>query len=130
MTKIQVRLRPCCSCWHEVDGLVQGDCWVELIHLIVSDICFATSTVSDKSLHFRGIGSDFRKLVRFLKRQKLFQNNCKISRGLGSISFSSKIFADLSEDNVLAIQPLGLGGAEEELGPVGVGPRVGHRQHT
>ena len=37
---------------------------------------------------------------------------------------------NLSEDYVFAIQPLGLGGAEEELGPVGVGPGVGHREHT
>jgi len=33
---------------------------------------------------------------------------------------------DLSKDNVLPIQPLRLGGAEEELAPVGVGASVGH----
>ena len=31
---------------------------------------------------------------------------------------------------MLAIQPLGLGGAEEELRPVGVGSSVGHGQDT
>ena len=32
----------------------------------------------------------------------------------------------LSEDHVLAIQPLGLGGTQEKLGTVGVGSGVGH----
>ena len=36
----------------------------------------------------------------------------------------------LAEDDVLAIEPLGLGGAEEELGPVGVGSSVGHGENT
>ena len=33
---------------------------------------------------------------------------------------------DLAEDNVLSVEPLGLGGADEELGSVGVGTSVGH----
>ena len=37
---------------------------------------------------------------------------------------------DLTEDDVLAVQPLGLGGAQEELGAVGVGAGVGHRQDS
>ena len=40
------------------------------------------------------------------------------------------ISTNLAEDDVLAIEPLGLGGAEEELGPVGVGPSVGHGEDT
>jgi len=35
-----------------------------------------------------------------------------------------------SEDDVLSIQPTGLGGAEEELTSVGVGARVGHGENT
>merc|ERR1719189_876520 len=35
---------------------------------------------------------------------------------------------DCPEDHVLAVEPRGLHGAEEELGAVGVGPRVGHGQ--
>ena len=35
---------------------------------------------------------------------------------------------DLAEDDVLAIEPVGLDGAEEELRPVGVGASVGHGQ--
>ena len=35
---------------------------------------------------------------------------------------------NLAEDNVLAVEPLGLGGADEELGSVGVGAGVGHGQ--
>ena len=31
---------------------------------------------------------------------------------------------------MFAVQPLGLGGAHEELGPVGVGTSVGHRQDS
>ena len=34
----------------------------------------------------------------------------------------------LSEHHVLPVQPLGLGGAEEELGAIGVGARVSHGQ--
>ncbi len=35
---------------------------------------------------------------------------------------------NLSEDDVLAVQPGGLGSADEELAAVGVGAGVGHRQ--
>jgi len=53
---------------------------------------------------------------------------------LGSIGFSllNNIHAlnDLSEDDVLAVQPAGLGGADKELGAVGVGSSVGHGQDT
>jgi len=35
---------------------------------------------------------------------------------------------DLAENDVLAVQPRGLGGAQEELGTVGVGSGVGHGQ--
>jgi len=38
-------------------------------------------------------------------------------------------FNDLSEDDVLAVEPGRLGGADEELGSVGVGSTVGHRQN-
>ena len=31
---------------------------------------------------------------------------------------------------MLAIQPLGLGGAQEELRPVGVGAGIGHGEHA
>ena len=37
---------------------------------------------------------------------------------------------NLSEHDVLSIQPLGLRGAKEELGAVGVGPSVGHGQDS
>ena len=37
---------------------------------------------------------------------------------------------ELAEHDVLAIQPPGLGGVEEELGTVGVEPSVGHGQDT
>ncbi len=37
-------------------------------------------------------------------------------------------FDDLSEHHVFPIQPRGLGRADEELGPVGVGTRVRHGQ--
>ena len=40
------------------------------------------------------------------------------------------ISTNLAEDDVLAIEPLGLGGAEEELGPVGVRSSVRHREHS
>ena len=46
------------------------------------------------------------------------------------IIFVIILVTDLAEDDVLAIQPLGLGGAEEELRPVGVGSSVGHGQDT
>ena len=36
----------------------------------------------------------------------------------------------LAEHHVLAIQPLGLGGADEELGAVGVGASVGHGEDS
>ena len=36
----------------------------------------------------------------------------------------------LAEHHVLAIQPLGLGGADEELGAVGVGASVGHGENS
>ena len=36
----------------------------------------------------------------------------------------------LAEHHVLAIQPLGLGGAHEELGAVGVRPSVGHGENS
>ena len=37
---------------------------------------------------------------------------------------------NLSEHDVLSIQPLGLRGAKEELGAVGVGPSVSHGQDS
>ena len=37
---------------------------------------------------------------------------------------------DLAEDDVLAVEPGRLGRAEEELGPVRAGARVGHAQHA
>ena len=40
------------------------------------------------------------------------------------------ISTNLAEDDVLAIEPLGLGGAQEELGAVGVRSSVGHREHS
>lgn len=36
----------------------------------------------------------------------------------------------LAEHHVLAIQPLGLGGAHEELGAVGVGSSIGHGEDS
>ena len=36
----------------------------------------------------------------------------------------------LSEHDVLAIQPLGLGCADEELGSVGVGSSIGHGENS
>merc|ERR1719273_1049919 len=38
--------------------------------------------------------------------------------------------ADLAEHHVLPVQPLGLGGAEEELASVGVGASVGHGEDS
>ena len=40
------------------------------------------------------------------------------------------ISTNLAEDDVLAIEPLGLGGAQEELGAVGVRSSVGHGEHS
>jgi len=37
-------------------------------------------------------------------------------------------FDELSKDDVLTVQPRGLGSANEELGSVGVGSSVGHGQ--
>lgn len=37
---------------------------------------------------------------------------------------------DIAEDNVLAIKPRGIGGADEELGAVGVTASVGHGEGT
>ena len=37
---------------------------------------------------------------------------------------------DLPEHDVLPVQPRRLGGADEELGPVGAGPGVGHGEHA
>jgi len=39
-------------------------------------------------------------------------------------------FYNLSEDDVLAVQPAGLGGADKELGAVSVGTSVGHGKDT
>jgi len=39
-------------------------------------------------------------------------------------------FDDVSEDDVLSVQPRGFGGAQEKLGAVRVGSGVGHRQNT
>ena len=36
----------------------------------------------------------------------------------------------LAEHDVLAIEPLGLGGAQEELRPVGVGAGIGHGENS
>jgi hypothetical protein len=54
--------------------------------------------------------------------------------GLGSERFNLfddiHSFDNLSEDNVLAVQPGGLGRADEKLGAVGVGASVGHAQNA
>ena len=36
----------------------------------------------------------------------------------------------MAEDDMLAVQPLGLDGADKELGSVGVGPSIGHGENT
>ncbi|OIC23906.1 hypothetical protein A7L51_18925 [Acinetobacter baumannii] len=41
-----------------------------------------------------------------------------------------KTLLDLAEDDVLAVQPAGLDGADEELGAVGVSSGVGHGEDT
>ena len=38
--------------------------------------------------------------------------------------------ADLTENNVLSIKPLGLGSAEEELASVSVGASIGHGENS
>ena len=38
------------------------------------------------------------------------------------------LVSDLAEDDVLAVQPAGDDGGDEELGAVGVGPGVGHAE--
>ena len=38
--------------------------------------------------------------------------------------------ADLTENNVLSIKPLGLGSAEEELASIGVGASIGHGENS
>ena len=38
--------------------------------------------------------------------------------------------ADLTENNVLSIKPLGLGSAEEELASISVGASIGHRENS
>jgi len=60
-----------------------------------------------------------------------------LSRGLsalGSIAFDLlddiHTIDDLAKNDVLSVQPLGLGGGQEELGAVGVSSSVGHRQHS
>lgn len=54
--------------------------------------------------------------------------------GLGTEAFNLLnyivTFSDFSEHNVLAVQPGGLGGADEKLGAVGVGTSVGHGKNT
>jgi len=54
--------------------------------------------------------------------------------GLGTEGFNllDDIHAldDLSEDDVLSVQPLSLGGAQEKLTAVGVGAGVSHRQNS
>lgn len=68
-------------------------------------------------------------------RQHVFPepNNCTES----STGYLSRAHLDcfvywthLSEDDVLSVQPRSGHGAHEELGPVGVLARVGHRQHA
>lgn len=38
--------------------------------------------------------------------------------------------SNMAKDDMLAIQPRGLGGAQEKLGAVGVGASIGHGQNT
>ena len=51
------------------------------------------------------------------------------SKGLNFLDYVHAL-DNLSKDDVLAIKPLGLGGAQEELGAVGVRSSVGHREHS
>ena len=37
---------------------------------------------------------------------------------------------DITKDHVFPVQPVRLGGGDEELTPVGAGATVGHRQHS
>lgn len=50
----------------------------------------------------------------------------------GALDFLDNIhsFHDVSENNVLVVEPSGLDGANEELAAVGVGSSVGHGQNT
>ena len=54
--------------------------------------------------------------------------------GLGSerLDFLDDIhaLADLTENNMLSIKPLGLGSAEEELASIGVGASIGHGENS
>lgn len=53
-------------------------------------------------------------------------------RSLGVLNVGNNIHAlkDLTEDNVLTIQPTSLDGGDEELRSIGILTRVGHRQET
>ena len=59
---------------------------------------------------------------------------CSSLPSLSSILTTTKLVmmipTNLAEDDVLAIEPLGLGGAQEELGAVGVRSSVGHGEHS
>jgi hypothetical protein len=41
-----------------------------------------------------------------------------------------KTVNNLTKDNVFAVEPCGLGSADEKLGAVGVGSSIGHGQST
>ena len=54
--------------------------------------------------------------------------------GVGTVSLDLLdqivVVDDLAENDVLAVQPRGLDGGDEELGSVGVGSGVGHGQES
>lgn len=52
------------------------------------------------------------------------------ARGLERIDDRHRILIDLTEDDVLAIEPAGDNGSDEELGAVGIGSGVGHGEKS
>ena len=53
-----------------------------------------------------------------------------VLRGQGFDQLERRLVEDAAEDDVLAVQLVELRHRDEELGPVGVGPVVGHRNES
>jgi hypothetical protein len=60
--------------------------------------------------------------------------NSSLTARVGTVSLNLLdqlvVVNNTSENDVLSVQPRGLNGGDEELGSVGVGSSVGHRQET
>ena len=96
--------------------------------------CLTGTRVGDLDLGFGLCGIDATDSKVSLMIKTTFRGRALRTTRVGTVSLDLLdqlvVVDDSAENDVLAVQPRGLDGGDEELRSVGVGSGVGHRQET